>query len=162
MDPLEQVPGSTTPPPAHGPLFYIGAAGLLTVMSVETLSVIGRHLGWPLLGALELIQASILVAACAAMVSATATDAHASVHLVIDRLSPRVRTALLRLAALLSALFFAGLFAGSLWLTRDFWRAHEQSELLGIPFRPLRVIVTLAAGAITLLFLQRAARSANP
>jgi TRAP-type C4-dicarboxylate transport system permease small subunit len=161
MDPLEHVPGSA-PPPRRGVLFHVGAAGLLAVMVIETLSVIGRHAGSPLLGALELIQAAILLAACAAMVSATATDAHATVHLVIDRLSPRVRTALLRVGAALSALFFSGLFASSLWLAVDFWHAHEQSELLGIPFRLLRAIVAASAGAIAALFLRRAVRSTRP
>jgi len=157
MDQLED--STAPPPPARGPLFHVGAAGLLTVMVVETISVIGRHLGWPLLGALEIIQAAILFAACASMVSTTLTDAHATVHLVVDRLPPRVRSSLLRVAALCSALFFAGLAAGSLWLLSDFWHAHEQSELLGIPFRPLRIVVCLAASAIAAAFLQRALRS---
>ena len=161
MDPLEHVPGSAAPS-RRGVLFHVGAGGLLTVMVVETVSVIGRHIGSPLLGALELIQAAILLAACAAMVSTTATDAHATVHLVVDRLSAPVRTALLRVGAALSALFFTALFAGSLWLVFDFWHAHEQSELLAIPFRPLRVIVTASAGAIAVLFLRRAVRSTRP
>jgi TRAP-type transport system small permease protein len=145
--------------PSRGPLFYVGAGGLLTVMATETVSVIGRHLGRPLIGALEIIQAAILLAACAAMVSATLTSAHASVHLVIDRLSPRARDWLLRLCALLSALFFAGLAAGSLWLASDFWHAHEQSEVLGIPFRPLRLVVSLAAAAVCAVFARQAWRS---
>lgn len=171
MDRLEDVAAAASAPadaaasapaPASGPLFYLGAVGLLAVMTIETISVIGRHIGRPLLGALELIQASILLAACAAMVSATATRAHASVHLVVDRLSPRPRSGLLRLAALLSAVFFAGLFAGSLWLVLDFWDAHEHSELLGIPFRPLRLVVSGAAGAIAVVFAQRAVRGKPP
>jgi TRAP-type C4-dicarboxylate transport system permease small subunit len=151
-------------PPSRGPLFYVGAAGLLTMMVVETLSVLGRHLGWPLLGALEIIQTAILLAACAAMVTATLTDAHATVHLVVDRLPPRLRRGLARLGALLSALFFAGLLAGSLWLASDFWNAHEESEVLGIPFRPLRLVVCLAAGAIAVVFTRRAiaSRSERP
>ena len=37
-------------------LFYVGAGALLLIMTVETLAVIGRHIGWPLLGAIEIIQ----------------------------------------------------------------------------------------------------------
>jgi TRAP-type C4-dicarboxylate transport system permease small subunit len=137
----------------------MGAGGLLTMTAIETISVVGRHLGAPLLGALEVIRAAILLAACAAMVIATLADAHASVHLVLDRVPPRARHGLERFSALLSALFFAGLLTGSLWLASDFWSAHEESELLGIPFRPLRVLVSLSAGAIALLFLDRVLRS---
>jgi TRAP-type C4-dicarboxylate transport system permease small subunit len=159
MDRIEDPEASPPAAPSHGPLFYVGAAGLLLVMATETVSVIGRHLGFPLLGALEIIQASILLAACTAMVSATLTRAHASVHLVIDRLSPRAREALLRAGALLSALFFAGLAAGSLWLVGDLWHAFEHSEVLGIPFRPLRLIVSLAALAVSAVFVRQAWRS---
>ena len=158
MDRLED-PTAPAPRPLRGPLFYVGAGGLLSVMMVESVSVIGRHLGRPLLGAFEVIQAAILLAACAAMVIATLTDAHASAHLVVDRLPPRLRGALLRTGAALSAVFFTGLLAGSLWLARDFWHAHEHSELLGIPFRPLRAVVSAAACAVAVVFVHRALRS---
>jgi TRAP-type transport system small permease protein len=151
-------PTNTKAPIDRGPLFYIGACGLLIVMAVETVAVIGRHIGWPLLGAIELIQAAILTAACAAAVSATLNQAHATVHLLVDRLPPTLKQGLLRLAALLSALFFAGLAAAALWLAADFWHAHEESELLHISFRPLRAMTALATAAIAGVFLYRALR----
>jgi TRAP-type C4-dicarboxylate transport system permease small subunit len=156
---MDSIDNSANTSAQRGPLFYIGAAGLLTLMVVETLSVIGRHVGLPLLGALEVIQAAILAAACAAMVIATITQAHASVHLLVERLPQPVRTALSRFASTLSALFFFGLAAGSLWLTVEFWNAHEQSELLGISFRPLRMVTTISTAAVALLFAYRAVRS---
>lgn len=152
-------PGASAPPPSRGPLFYVGAGGLLTVMLVETLAVIGRHTGLPLLGALEIIQAAILLAACAAMVIATFTNAHATVHLLVDRFPAPLKRAVLRAGGLLSALFFAGLTAGSIWLLTDFWGGHEISELLGIPFLPLRIVASLCAGVIATVFAYRALRS---
>jgi TRAP-type C4-dicarboxylate transport system permease small subunit len=145
-------------PVARGPLFYIGAGGLLIVMTVETLAVIGRHLGWPLLGAIEIIQAAILTAGCAAIVSATLNQAHATVHLLTERLPPKPKQLLLRLAALLAALFFASLAVAATWLAADYWGAHEQSELLHISFRPLRAITALATGAVAVVFVYRAWR----
>ncbi len=139
---------------ARGPLFYIGAAGLLLAMAVEAVSVLGRHIGLPLLGAIEIIQAAILLAATAAMVSTTISQAHARVTLLIDRVGVRTRGVLKRLSAFLSILFFAGLAAGALWLTVDTWSEFEQSELLNIPFRPLRVISFIAAAAIAVLFVR--------
>jgi len=145
--------------PAQGPLFYIGASGLLIVMAIETAAVIGRHAGWPLLGAIEIIQAAILLASCSAMVSTTINRGHASVHLVTDHLAPRPRQWLLRAGSLFSALFFLGLAIGGGWLAMDFWNAHEQSELLQIPFRPLRLLAAAAVLTVAAIFLWRSLRS---
>jgi TRAP-type C4-dicarboxylate transport system permease small subunit len=142
----------------RGPLFYVGAGALLIVMAVETVAVIGRHIGWPLLGAIEIIQAAILIAACAATVAATLNQAHATVHLLVDRLPLNVKQWLLRFDLLLSALFFAGLTAATVWLAVDFWNAYEESELLHISYRPLRAVTALATAAIAIIFLNRAVR----
>ena len=42
----------------RGPLFYVGSAGLLGMMVVEATAVIGRHIGVPVMGAIELVQAA--------------------------------------------------------------------------------------------------------
>jgi TRAP-type C4-dicarboxylate transport system permease small subunit len=138
----------------RGPLFYIGAAGLLLAMGVETIAVLGRHIGVPFLGALEIIQTAILLAATAAMVSATLSRSHASVTLLTERVGTRTRLVLDKFSALLSTLFFLALAAGTLWLTIDAWNEYEQSELLHIPFRPLRIITLAAVLAIAVLFLR--------
>lgn len=149
---------SDEPPSKLGPLFYIGAGGLLTAMTVEAISVTGRALSSPLLGALEIIQTAILLTASAAMLSATLGKSHATVHLVTDRLPPGPKLWLQRFASFLSALFFLGLAAGALWLTIEYWNAQEESELLRIPFRPLRVIAFLSVAAIAGVFLYRTVR----
>ncbi len=138
----------------RGPLFYVGAIGLLLAMGVEAIAVFGRHAGIPFFGAIEIIQTAILLTASSAMVSATLTRSHASVTILTDRLSPTARDVLRRISAFLSVLFFTGLAAGALWLTFDAWNEYEQSELLHIPFRPLRVISFAAVAAIALLFVR--------
>ncbi|HEY0682317.1 MAG TPA: TRAP transporter small permease [Steroidobacter sp.] len=143
----------------RGPLFYIGAAGLVLAMAVETVAVLGRHAGIPLLGALEIIQACILLMASAAMLSATMNNGHATVTLLTTRVSERARQYLRAFANLLSALFFVGLSAGALWLAVESWNDYEQSELLHIPFRPLRIVSLVAAGAIAAVFLRDMWRS---
>jgi TRAP-type C4-dicarboxylate transport system permease small subunit len=148
----------TAPPSRFDALFYIGSIALVLATAVEVIAVLGRHTGVPFLGALEIIQTCILLMAASAMLSATLHDAHATVHILTNRLSPRARGWLLRFSSLLSACFFVGLFAGSLILMLDYWNAHEESELLRIPFRPLRVVSTLAVIAIALVFLWRAVR----
>jgi TRAP-type C4-dicarboxylate transport system permease small subunit len=138
---------------SRGPLFYVGAIGLLLAMSVEAIAVLGRHVGVPFFGALELIQTAILLTASAAMVSTTMSNTHAGVTLLTERIGPTARGILNRVSGILSAAFFCGLAAGSLWLTIDAWNEYEQSELLHIPFRPLRVISFAAVVAIAVLFL---------
>jgi len=143
----------------RGPLFYIGAGGLLLAMAVEALAVLGRHAGIPLLGALEIIQACILLMASTAMLSATLNKGHATVTLLTARVGTRARSYLHAFANLLSALFFVGLAVGALWLAAESWNDFEQSELLHIPFRPLRIVSLVAAVAIALVFLRDTWRS---
>jgi len=151
MDPMK-------PPMKRGVLFYVGAAGLLMVMVIEAIAVIGRHARTPLLGALEMAQASIVPAACASMVIASLAGTHAVVHLVTERLPVQWREAFARISAVLAAIFFAGLCVGAVWLTTDYWNSFEETDLLHIPFRPLRVLVALCAGTLSLIFLHRAVR----
>jgi len=142
----------------RGVLFYVGAAGLLMVMVIEVVSVVGRHARIPLVGALEMAQAAIVPAACASMILASLAGTHAVVHLITERLPSRIRAWMSRFSALLAGLFFAGLCIGAVWLTSEFWNSFEESDLLHIPFRPLRVLVALSAGALSLIFFHRGVR----
>jgi TRAP-type C4-dicarboxylate transport system permease small subunit len=139
---------------AHGPLFYIGAGGLLLALVVETIAVLGRHAGIPLVGALEIIQACILLMSSTAMLSATLNKGHATVTILTHRVGEGARRVLHVFAHLLSAAFFVGLATGAAWLAMESWSEHEQSELLQIPFKPLRIVSIVAAGAIALVFLR--------
>ena len=137
-------------------LFYVGAAGLLFAIGADAVAVLGRHLGIPLLGSIELMQAAILLASSAAIVLATVANKHAVVHLLIDRLSPRRRALMERVHALLSAVFFAALGVGSLWIAYDLRDGHDQSELLRIPYAPLRIVSIVAVLAVAAIYLARA------
>jgi TRAP-type C4-dicarboxylate transport system permease small subunit len=151
MDPV-------TPSPRRGPLFYVGAIGLLSVMVIESIAVVGRHARMPLLGALEMAQAAIAPAACASMIIASLAGTHAVVHLVSEHLPEQWRARTARLCALLSGVFFTALCIGAGWLLGDFWNFFEETDVLHIPFRPLRVLVTVSAGALALIFFARAVR----
>lgn len=136
----------------RGPIFYIGASALLTAMAVDTLAVLGRHIGVSLLGSIELVQAAMLLASSAALVAATLQRQHASVHLLIDRLPAPLRRAASAFALVLSIVFFLCLTAGSIWIASDMWGAHEASDLLKIPYSPLRLasIISLLTVAVAL------------
>ena len=136
-------------------LIWLGGLALLAATLLDTVSVIGRNSGFAFHGVIELIQAAVLVAGGVALVIATVAEGHARVHLLLDRL-PQPRKALAeRASALVSMLFFASMLAGSLWLAADLWAAHEQRELLGLPWRWLRLFANLClAGAVLLLLRQ--------
>ena len=151
MDPVNH-------PMRRGPLFYVGSAGLLSVMLVEAAAVIGRHVGMPVMGALEIVQAAIVPAACAGMLIATLQGAHAAVHMLTERLPEPARSSLERGTAVLAASFFAAMCAGAAWLAAEYWNSYEQSEVLHIPFRPLRLLVALTGAALAVAFVHRAFR----
>lgn len=147
---------------ARGPLFYIGASALLFAMAVDAIAVAGRHLGFPLLGSLELVQAAILLASSAALVAATLANRHASARFLLDRIGARARSILLRFNAALTLLFFSMLAIGQIWIAADLWRGHEDSELLHIPYAPLRLATVAAALLGALVMLRRLLRRSKP
>jgi TRAP-type C4-dicarboxylate transport system permease small subunit len=136
-------------------LFYLGAAGLLFAMAADAIAVLGRHIAMPLSGSIEMVQAAMLVASSAAIVTATLAERHAVVHLLIDRLPPGARAAMQRVHSALCAIFFVALAAGSIWIALDLRGGHEQSEVLKIPYAPLRIVSICAVLAAALICLRR-------
>lgn len=136
--------------------FVIGAIALLIAMGADALAVVGRHAGVPLLGSIEIVQACVVIAASSAMVGATLARTHAEVHILTERLSPASRALLRRVSDLLSAIFFAALALGSVWLAADLWGGHERTEMLHLPLLPLRIIWCASAGLMLVVFVLRA------
>ncbi len=137
-------------------IVWIGGIALLAMTLCETLSVIGRHIGMPQRGVIEIIQAAILVAGALALVASTLAGNHARVRLVVDRLSPATQDVLSRLSALLAAVFFTGLLAGSVWIAADLWDTFEFSEIMNVPWRWLRTVANLCIAASILVLLRQA------
>jgi len=125
----------------RGAVVWVAGGALLVAMAVDTTAMLGRQLHWPLLGAIEIVQAAVLVGAAGALLMAAVAGVHARVHLLVDRLSPRGRLWSGRVNAAASVLFYLALFSGSAWIAADLWSGHEESELLLIPYRPLRLLV---------------------
>ncbi len=139
-------------------LIWLGGLALLAATLLDTFAVIGRNVGFALHGVIEMIQAAVLVAGGVALVMATLAGSHARVHLLLDRL-PAPRKALAeRICALITALFFAAILAGSAWLAMDLWSSHELSELVGVPWRWLRLFANLCLLAAVLLLVRQMTR----
>ena len=132
-------------------LVWVAGGALLVAMAIDTVAMLGRHLRIPLLGSIEIVQAAVLVAASGALLLATIRESHARVHLLLRRMpgSPRaILDACHHAAAIILVL---ALLAGSAWIASDLWQGHEESELLRIPWMPLRVIVVLLLIALTIV-----------
>ena len=140
----------------HRVLVAIGGSALLIAMGVDALALAGRNLGVPFLGSIEIVQAAVLVSGAVAMLVATFAGIHARVRLLVARTSPRMRSTLEKLALAASAVFFMALAAGSLWITHDMWTGGEESELLHLPYRPLRLFMVLLMVAVAIAFAVRA------
>jgi TRAP-type C4-dicarboxylate transport system permease small subunit len=142
--------------------FGLGAFGLLGAMLIDSGAVAGRHLGVPVLGSIELVEACVVLMASASLVGTTLGHGHASVHILTQQLSAAGRARLQRVSDLLSALFFGVLALGSLVVARDLWGGDERTELLGLPLSPLRALWCLSALGIVALFMTAAVRGVMP
>ena len=139
-----------------------GGLALLAATAIDTVAVIGRHLGTPLTGSIELMQAAVLVSGAMGLVIATLDSAHARVHLLVDRLPPAWRDRADRFSDLLTLLFVLALLAGSVWLASDLWDGNEQSELLGVPWRALRLFANGCLAAALLILARRVVQRHEP
>jgi len=136
-------------------LVWVSGGALLVAMLVDTLAMFGRQLAIPLLGSIELVQTAALIAASGALIVATIERAHARVNLLLERMPSVMRRRVAMLHWLVAALFFAALLTGTVWIAVDLWGSHEESELLRIPYRPLRVTVAVALGILLIIALRR-------
>jgi TRAP-type transport system small permease protein len=134
--------------------FLLGSIGLIVATASDFLAVAGRHLGFRFIGAIELVQASVVLLACAAMLVVTIGSGHASVHMVTARLRPTVRLRLGRIVAMVCAAVFVALAAGSAWILVELWYGFEQTELLHLPLRWLRLLWVVFALLIAFEFLR--------
>jgi TRAP-type C4-dicarboxylate transport system permease small subunit len=102
------------------------------------------------------VQVAVVLIASSAMIGATIVGAHAAVHIVTERLSPRGARIAQRVADALSALTFILFAIGSAWVASDLWNGHERTELLLLPLRWFRLLWIVATLIITVLFARAA------
>jgi TRAP-type C4-dicarboxylate transport system permease small subunit len=136
-------------------LVVVGGVPLLLVMLIEFVSVIGRNSGFIILGSIELVQAAILLSSASAIVMATLGRSHAKVRILLNRSSGKTAQLLKAFNALCGMLFFLALTIGGVWIALDMWGAQEQSELLGVPYLPLRCFAAVCTLATAGLYLRR-------
>jgi TRAP-type C4-dicarboxylate transport system permease small subunit len=136
-------------------LVWVGGVPLLAAMLVEFITVIGRHTGIMVLGSIELVQSGVLLSSTTAIVIATLSRSHAKVHLLLNRSKGKPQRVLKFINALASATFFLALTVGSAWIAIDMWAAYERSELLGLPYLPLRCFIIAGTFVTFVLYARR-------
>jgi TRAP-type C4-dicarboxylate transport system permease small subunit len=134
--------------------FVAGSIALVGMLSLDFVAVICRNIGVPLVGAVELIQFCIVFAISAGLVAATLTRGHATVHLLLERLTPVWRRRFERAADLLAVVFFACLAFGDAWLIYDTWAHNERTDLLRLPILPMRLVWTASLVLVAFLCLR--------
>jgi hypothetical protein len=142
-------------------MIWAGGIALLAATLIDTVSVIGRQVGFAVHGAIEMIQAAVLVAGSVALVAASVAGNHARVRLVVERLG-NWRKGFEQASDLLTAVFLGALLTGSAWLAADLWHSHEVSELAGIPWRWLRMVANIAFFAMIVIALRDVFRARQP
>ena len=132
--------------------YGVGAIGLVMATCVDSIAVAGRHLGFRLLGSIELIQVAVVLLAASSMIVATAVGSHAAVHILTERLKPATAKRLGLVSSFLSMLVFLLIASGSAWVAYDLYGGYEQTELLRIPLGLFRAIWIGAAFLIAGMF----------
>lgn len=149
------------PPPhsrAYRAAIVIGGGALLAAMATDALSVIGRYAGVPFLGAIEIVEVVVAVAAMGGLIAASLNNTHASVRILTEKLEGAPLALLKRLSSVLTTLVFAALGAGSAWLALDMVGAYEETEVLRIPILPLRVLVVATCALLAVIYALRAVK----
>jgi TRAP-type C4-dicarboxylate transport system permease small subunit len=139
-------------------LVWISGGALLVAVAVDTLAMVGRQIKVPLLGSIEIVEAVVLVAAAGGLIIATLDGAHARVNLLRERLPAEWRSHADRVYALTAVLLFAALLAGTVWIAADLWNGHEESELLHLPYKPLRLVTAAALATLLIMSFRRLLR----
>ena len=136
-------------------LFWIAALALFTTVAIDTTAVVLRQFGHSFPGSTELVQFAIVPATSVAIITATLLRAHATVHVLVDRMRGATRRIIGRLEQAALLLLFLCLLSASAWLLAETWREPERSDLLLLPIAPLRIVWLLALLSGAALSLRR-------
>jgi len=134
---------------------WIGMAGLLLMMSITIIDVAGQKLFLlPILGAIDIVMLSQIVAIAFAVSMALIIGRHVQVEFFVARL-PRRTQAVINSIVLLLGL---GLFILIIWrlcvLGYSFQTTGEYSPTAHIPYYPFAYGIALASIPVCLVFLR--------
>ena len=139
---------------------WIGLAGMLLMMAITCIDVVGAKVfHWRLLGAIDTVMLSQIVAIAFAASMTLILGRHIQVHFLIDRLPNRAQAVVDSIVLLLGL----GLFSLIVWqlcvLGYTFQTSGEYSQSAYIPYFPFAYCIALASIPVCLVLLLKLLKS---
>jgi TRAP-type C4-dicarboxylate transport system permease small subunit len=139
-------------------IVWIGAVALVLLGLLICVSVGLRMVGAVIKGSSEIGEMLIIIVAATAIVTATLTDGHPFVHMLVEKISSRRRYLLAAIVSLVGAAFWATMAWVNGAVAIENARLIEETELLRISIIPFRwlwiVCLILVAAVLTMRAIQ--------
>jgi TRAP-type C4-dicarboxylate transport system permease small subunit len=134
-------------------LNIVGGVILVLMMLLTVVDVILRYLGKPITGTYELMGFSGALVIGLAIAQASLDDAHVSVDILTDRLSPLRKEVLLISTKLIGLILFA-LIGWALFMKgHDLYKTGEVSLTLRVPYYPVAYGLSICSFAECIVLL---------
>jgi TRAP-type C4-dicarboxylate transport system permease small subunit len=122
-------------------LNLIGGTALTVMMLLTVSDVIMRSLGYPILGAYELVAMLLAVVIGFTIPKVSLDKGHVIMEFLLERLSPKGRAVMITCTRLLCIALFAIIGYNLFLIAREFSMSGEVSSTLKIPFFPIAYCV---------------------
>ena len=137
-------------------LCIVGAVALFVMMITGVIDVLGRYLFLkPLIGAQEIVSATLVIAATVGLAYAQLAKAHIRVTIVNDKVPPKARAILEAITCIVCA-GGAGMIAwrGYLRLVEDYmFNPRGVTEILSFPWWPFMLIFVVGFSWFVIILL---------
>lgn len=131
----------------------IGGTALVFMMLLTVADVIGRMWGHPIIGTYEVVALSLAVVIGFTMPKVALDRKHVYMEILIERLSPMGRAAMLTFTRLLCVMLFALAGYNLLGVGHEFRLSGEVSSSISIPFFPVAYGMGVCCFVLCLVFL---------
>jgi TRAP-type C4-dicarboxylate transport system permease small subunit len=131
-------------------VLLLGGVGMLAAMFLGTADVVGtQFLGWPIPGAVELTESTMVLIVFGALAFVQIRRGHIRVELVYSHMGPRVRSAMDALADLAAMVFFGLLLWQAIGEAMLSLRIREATlGLIRFPLYPARWTIVVGTGLL--------------
>ena len=131
-------------------VLLLGGVGMLAAMFLGTADVVGtQFFGWPIPGALELTESTMVLIVFGALAFVQIRRGHIRVELVYSHMGPRVRSAMDALADLAAMVFFGLLLWQAIGEAMLSLRIREATlGLIRFPLYPARWTLVAGTGLV--------------
>ena len=132
---------------------------LAGVMLLVVANVVGRKLGFPILGYVDYSAVAMAVIASFVYAHTAVAGRHISVGMVTEHLRPRARAVLRSIVLFLSVLVIVPVIWGQLtWAWEGIFTYSDDTEIAGIPIPPFRFIFAFGLMLLVVVWVIEAIR----